>query len=174
MNYIITGNAANKNYVTYDKESFLGSGKITIENGRMRFSYDPYLTSVAIENDLISNGNLEMTAYTRQQLELTGNFDESPGNYSVKISNFDLVDITWSSNNPEVATVDENGRVRALKSGVSTITATSGGKSASIAVTVTEGALDELNMYFGMDIKSGELKNEDGTGTSSTEQSVYG
>ena len=47
--------------------------------------------------------------------------------------------VTWSSSNPDVATVDENGLVKAIKIGEATITVTShdGGHTATCAVTVT-------------------------------------
>lgn len=45
--------------------------------------------------------------------------------------------VSWSSSNTGVATVDANGKVTAVKNGTCTITATSGGKSASCTVIVT-------------------------------------
>lgn len=45
--------------------------------------------------------------------------------------------VTWSSNNPSVATVDANGRVTAVKEGTAVITATVGGKAATCTVTVS-------------------------------------
>ena len=46
--------------------------------------------------------------------------------------------VTWSSSAPEVATVDENGKVTAVKAGTATITVTTtdGGKTATCTVTV--------------------------------------
>ena len=45
--------------------------------------------------------------------------------------------MTWSSNNESVATVDTSGKVTAIKAGTATITATVDGKSAECTVTVT-------------------------------------
>lgn len=45
--------------------------------------------------------------------------------------------ITWTSDNPSVATVDANGKVTAVKVGNAEITATVGGKIATCKVTVT-------------------------------------
>lgn len=47
-----------------------------------------------------------------------------------------LNDIVWSSSNQEVATVDQNGEVRALSSGLVTITATANGKTKSVTLNV--------------------------------------
>lgn len=45
--------------------------------------------------------------------------------------------VTWSSSNPKVASVDENGKVTAVGDGTATITATTpNGKTASITITV--------------------------------------
>lgn len=43
---------------------------------------------------------------------------------------------TWASSNPAVATVDQNGRVAAIASGTSTVTATIGGTAGSAVVVV--------------------------------------
>lgn len=45
--------------------------------------------------------------------------------------------VTWTSDEPEVATVDENGTVTGVAAGTATITATAGEKSATCKVTVT-------------------------------------
>lgn len=45
--------------------------------------------------------------------------------------------INWTSSNTDVATVDYNGNVTAIKIGTTTITASCGGKSAICTVTVT-------------------------------------
>ena len=45
--------------------------------------------------------------------------------------------VTWSSSNPSVATVN-GGKVTAVKAGTATITAKSGEKSATCAVTVSK------------------------------------
>ena len=48
--------------------------------------------------------------------------------------------VAWSSNNPSVATVSAQGLVTAVKNGVARITATSGGVSSGIDVTVMQEA----------------------------------
>ena len=45
--------------------------------------------------------------------------------------------VTWSSSNPSVATVSDQGEVTAVRAGNCTITATAGGKSATCTVTVS-------------------------------------
>ena len=45
--------------------------------------------------------------------------------------------VTWSSSDATLVSVDQNGKVTAVKSGKATITAKAGGKSATCAITVT-------------------------------------
>lgn len=45
--------------------------------------------------------------------------------------------VTWTSDKPEVATVDANGKVHAVAAGTATITAQAGDKTATCVVTVT-------------------------------------
>lgn len=45
--------------------------------------------------------------------------------------------VTWKSSDPNVATVDQSGKVTAVAPGTATITATAGGKTATCTVTVT-------------------------------------
>ena len=63
----------------------------------------------------------------------------------------DADNVTWASETPEVATVDENGEVTLLKAGEAKITATVGDKSASVTfnvkkkkLTVAPSALTEI------------------------------
>lgn len=53
--------------------------------------------------------------------------------------------ITWTSSKENVATVDSNGNVKALKEGITVITATVDNKSASCTVTVTKEENKENN-----------------------------
>jgi hypothetical protein len=46
--------------------------------------------------------------------------------------------VTWSSDNEEIATVDENGKVTAVATGKAIITAKAGNKTATTEVTVKE------------------------------------
>ncbi|KFI54244.1 putative S-layer y domain protein [Bifidobacterium choerinum] len=59
-------------------------------------------------------------------------------NATVAPSNATDRTVAWKSTNAAIASVDANGNVRGLKAGSAGITATAGGKSASIIVTVNE------------------------------------
>ena len=77
----------------------------------------------------ITNGN--RTIFETQTLQLYAN---------VKPANATNQDVTWTSSNEAVATIDANGLVTGLKAGETTITATTvdGGYRMSTVITVTE------------------------------------
>ena len=63
--------------------------------------------------------------------------------YSLVVSGSGAKSVTWSSDNQSVATVDNNGKVTAKKSGYANITATSNGKIATCKVTVKVPRIDK-------------------------------
>ena len=65
----------------------------------------------------------------------------------------------WTSSDAAVASVDANGGVRGLQAGSATVTATAGGKSASVVVTVTGGDAPVLEsiVISGVGVSGGEL-----------------
>lgn len=60
---------------------------------------------------------------------------------TVKPDNATDKTVTWGSSKPDIATVDNTGKVTAVKEGVASITATSSGKSASCKVTVEKAVI---------------------------------
>lgn len=54
--------------------------------------------------------------------------------------------IAFASSNKNVATVDKNGNIKAVKAGVATITATSGNKYATCKITVTASAKPSIKL----------------------------
>ena len=72
--------------------------------------------------------------------------------------------ITWSSDTPDVATVDNFGLVTAVKAGSAVITATAGECSATVTVTVTEPVV--VKSIFSDKVKN---YNEESAGTYSVE-----
>ena len=88
---------------------------------------DVPVTSVAISGTGVSGNRATINVGAGLALSAT----VLPANASDKT-------VSWKSTNSSIASVDANGNVRGLKAGNAGITATAGGKSASIIVTVKE------------------------------------
>ena len=96
------------------------------------------VTSVAITGAGVSSGKLSVRKGASAQLAAT----VSPGNATDRA-------VSWKSSDTAVATVDKAGKVTGVKAGKATITATAGGKSASVAVTVTEDPVKRpMTVYY--------------------------
>ena len=67
--------------------------------------------------------------------------------------------VTWTSDKPEVATVDANGTVHAVAAGTATITATAGDKTATCVVTVTAAptAIDLSKLTAAYEAQDGDV-----------------
>ncbi|WP_281775460.1 Ig-like domain-containing protein [Bifidobacterium ruminantium] len=83
------------------------------------------VSSVSISGDGVKDGRLSLKAGASAQLTAT----VMPENATDKT-------VAWSSSNESVAKVS-NGKVTGVKAGTATITATAGGRAASVAVAVT-------------------------------------
>ncbi len=91
----------------------------------------PTPSTVSVTGVSLNKESLSLVEGSSETLTAT----VSPNNASNKA-------ISWKSSATDVATVDGNGKVTALKAGVATVTVTTadGGKTASCQVTVTEQA----------------------------------
>lgn len=67
--------------------------------------------------------------------------------------------VTWTSDKPEVATVDANGKVHAVAAGTATITAQAGDKTATCVVTVTDApiAIDLSTLTAAYEAQNGDV-----------------
>ena len=103
----------------------------------------PALQSIVITGSGVSNGKLSMPATTSRQL-----------GYQVSPSNAVVGAVYWSSSDTSVATVDGAGKVTAKAEGMVVITVTSGGRNASVVVTVTAAvdSGDSLGVRRGRDM----------------------
>ena len=107
--------------------------------------------SVSISGDGVKDGKLSLKSGASVQLTATVN----PSNATDKT-------ISWTSSNSSVAKVSD-GKVTAVKAGTATITATAGGKTASVVVTVADNPVPVSSVSVSGDgVKDGKLKLESG------------
>ncbi|MBU5230164.1 Ig-like domain-containing protein, partial [Intestinimonas butyriciproducens] len=93
----------------------------------------------------VTNSVVTVTAAPKPATDISLNKDEltltagATETLTATVTPSDTTDtVAWSSNKPEVATVDSTGKVTAVAPGEATITAKAGEQSASCAVTVNE------------------------------------
>lgn len=99
--------------------------------------YEASIDELAVASVKLSQNNLSITIGESHQLDATIN----PSTAADK-------SITWSSNNSEVATVDNNGKVTAISEGraIITVTTIDGGKTASCIVTVKPRMVSSISL----------------------------
>lgn len=107
--------------------------------------------SVSISGDGVKDGKLSLKSGASVQLTATVN----PSNATDKT-------ISWTSSNSSVAKVSD-GKVTAVKAGTATITATAGGKTASVVVTVADNPVPVSSVSISGDgVKDGKLSLKSG------------
>lgn len=127
---------ADAGFVMVAADTSKKTGTISCEYGNAE--YRPYV---------VMNYRLDMTLnYTTLEL-----FERTGMSLSASTSEGTLTNVTWSSSNPEVATVSENGDISAVHPGKTVITATSPDASApaycTVYVIIPDGVYYIRNSY---------------------------
>ena len=100
-------------------------------------------TNIPVQSVSLDKANLELTEGETAQLTAT----VLPDNATNK-------NVTWSTSNASIATVDANGEVTAVSAGTATITATADGKSATCTVTVTRPYIPPANPNYRITVEA--------------------
>ena len=152
--YTITWNSNDETVATVDSR-----GKVTaISPGKTLITATSSNGKTATCTVTVTSNEIEVTNITLNKKELTliiGNNETLTA--TITPSNATNNNTTWTSSNPEVATVN-NGKVTAISSGTTTITATtSNGKTASCTVEViTEEDSKLMPVYRMYNPRNGE------------------
>lgn len=124
--------------------SFIGLGDSTVEFGKEETVNPPDNPNPPDENEDVKVTGIKLNA-TSKKLLRGKTFDLKA---EIAPSNATNQAITWKSSNPSVATVDQNGKVKAQKPGQTVITATAadqGKVSAACTITVPYKITYKLN-----------------------------
>ena len=102
--------------------------------------YESSQEEVKVESITLNKNKLEMTEGESTNLEVTFN----PTNATNK-------EVQWATGDSNIATVDANGNIKAIKEGKTTITATSkdGGKVANCEIIVNKKKTSDDDIYYG-------------------------
>ena len=136
-----------------DWVSYIPADTKGLESDKLKFlvqenqTYDARSTEITLKQtdgdltvhiSVIQAGRVPVTSVTLNKTSLSiHKGDTYTLKATVKPDNATDKDISWESDTPYIATVDENGTVTALRSGSAGIIAFAGGKSARCDVTVT-------------------------------------
>ena len=126
---------ANQAGISYNGGTVRWSGSGTTLESVTCQTPDVPVSSVAVSGSGVSDGVLSLEKGKSAQRSATVN----PSNATSRT-------VTWSSSNASVASVTGTGYVAAVKAGTATITASAGGKSASVRVTVTDPSVAKRPM----------------------------
>ncbi|MEF2735795.1 MAG: Ig-like domain-containing protein, partial [Bifidobacterium choerinum] len=106
--------------------NYKGTGEsLLVKDGQLTVDNPPCSVTVPVSSVSIAGGDFQLPVGSTKQLSAT----VSPSNATDRA-------VSWRSSDTSVASVDASGTVKAVKAGTATITATAGGKSASVKVTV--------------------------------------
>ena len=105
----------------------IGAVEITATAGQKTGKCTVNVISRLVTSVTLDKSSLSMTLFTNEKLTAT-----------VTPNNAEDGNVEWTSSDPEVASVDENGNVSSLKPGTTVITAKAGNYSASCNVTVNK------------------------------------
>ncbi|PKU88281.1 Bacterial Ig-like domain (group 2), partial [Bifidobacterium pseudolongum subsp. globosum] len=108
-------------------QNYMASGEtVVITNNSGNYAtVAPCVVTIPVESVTIAGSDFTLKEGDAKKIAAT----VAPTNATDKT-------VTWTSSDASVATVDASGTVKAVKAGTATITATAGGKSAIVTVTV--------------------------------------
>jgi len=138
----VTWTSNKENVATVDengKVTAVGEGTATITGkleNNMTVTTTVTVTIIPVESITVSDETLAMKKNENKTLTVT----YAPTDAT------EIDDVIWNSSDETVATVDDNGKVIALKAGTTTITAKMGSLTDTTEVTVTEIHLEDITL----------------------------
>ncbi|WP_283653784.1 leucine-rich repeat protein [Paenibacillus sp. RC334] len=115
-----------------------GTARITATTNGKSASSQVTVTPIGGQGIVLNRAALKLTVGSNKPLKATTNPEVVSG------------PITWTSSNESVASVDQNGMVKAKAAGTATITATASGKSATSRIMVEGASSSEFTIVSGV------------------------
>ncbi len=136
-----------------------GATTITATYGLISDSTTLTVTSATLTSIAVTPTNPSMAAQTTQQFTATGTYSDN--------STQDLTkQVTWSSSDPSITTIDSEGNATALAAGTTTITATQGPVSGTTTLPVSNATLSSITVTpINQSIAAGTTQQFTATGT---------
>src|SRR5699024_982617 len=136
VNYVITGNGAEKGYVHHDYGNLLGYGMLHVSGKEMSYSYHPYLDTIYLMNngDYIEYVDIKKGETT--QISVYGKINILNTSYTMDITPFDIVEKKWTIYDEHVAWIDHTGILWGIEKGKTFAEVKIGNKQALIEVNI--------------------------------------
>ncbi|PKU93685.1 carbohydrate binding domain-containing protein, partial [Bifidobacterium pseudolongum] len=130
-------NNGSGNWDNNGEANYKGTGEsLLVKNGALTVDNPPCTVTVPVSSVSVAGGDFSLNVGASRKLSAT----VSPSNATDR-------SVSWKSSDTSVASVEQNGTVWGKKAGTATITATAGGKSASLTVTVPGQVSDSVVYY---------------------------
>ena len=118
---------------------------VTVTNGVVKAVSKGYATVSAYTSTGSATCLVQVTDPPANLIKLSNTYNTIYTGSQLAITAYDVSNVTWTSSNTNVATVDANGIVSAKAAGSATITAKSGSKSGTCKVNVKNGNLVNIS-----------------------------
>ncbi|GAB2569291.1 hypothetical protein GCM10026983_40050 [Gracilibacillus alcaliphilus] len=135
IHYVVTGNGARKGYTSHDNGNMLGFSCLEITEMGLDLQFIPLVTGVQLEKDL--QESIAIPRGETYPLTVHGLFQHVSPAYSVELTSYSAIPLTWSSSNPDIAGISSGGVVTAHRQGRVIITVCINKVTDQIVVEVT-------------------------------------
>lgn len=136
VDYIITGNGAEKGYVDHDYGNLLGYGMLCVSRKGMSYFYYPYLDTInmTVNDHYINCINIKKDE--TMEISVYGKISILNTTYTVDLTPLDLIEKKWTIYDEQVAWIDHAGTLRGIKKGKTFAEVKIGDQQAKVEVNI--------------------------------------